>query len=169
MSLFQWEHQLFCYDWLFYKCFLVSFSRNVITRSGYWLLITQLNCLYCTTHFLALTWPESFDIRVGFFLLCEFVVFCFFFCLLLFSKEKINCSYWPTLLQPADTLFVISVNIKSYESLFIIVYIYWTFVQELAVQNWNPHFVVPLPLIQLYLSSPTAECIWSTCEFWNKC
>ena len=48
MSLMQWEHQLFCYDWLFYKCFSVSLCRNVLTRSGYWLLMTQLNCLYCT-------------------------------------------------------------------------------------------------------------------------
>lgn len=66
MSLFQWEHQLFCYNWLFYKCFSVPFCRNVLTRSGYWLLITQLNCLYCTTDSLALTWPDSFDARAGF-------------------------------------------------------------------------------------------------------
>lgn len=112
MSLFQWEHQLFCYDWLFYKCFLVSFSRNVITRSGYWLLITQLNCLYCTTQFLALTWPESFDIRVGFSSL--WIVF-FFFC---FQKKN----QLQLLTHSAAASRHIICNKCKYQILWIIVY-----------------------------------------------
>lgn len=126
LFLFQWEHQLFCYDWLFYKCFSVPFCRkNVLTRSGYWLLITQLNCLYCTTDFLALTWPdlltaererENWKERK--------------------KKERktkkkkrwndVNCfakrdqlQYWVLQLQPLNTLFVITVNITSYESLIV--------------------------------------------------
>lgn len=61
MSWFQWERQLFCYNWLFYKCFSFPFCRNVLTRSGYWLLITRLNCLYRTTHFGIITWAGSLE------------------------------------------------------------------------------------------------------------
>lgn len=118
MSLFQWEHQLFCYDWLFYKCFSVPFCRNVLTRSGYWLLITQLNCLYCTTDFLGINltrlfWHQS-GISVPF--LCE-------------RKETKQCELFlrdiglsvtdSFQLQSLNTLFVITVNITSYESLIV--------------------------------------------------
>lgn len=134
MSSFQWEHQLFCYDWLFYKCFSVPFGRNVLTRSGYWLLITQLNCLYCTTDFLALTWPGSFDTRGVFvssgnrrgnnvkWLFFFFFGFSWFsFCFFLSSsakKEQLQLlTHSAAITEPMS--LVISVNITSYESLIV--------------------------------------------------
>lgn len=163
MSLFQWEHQLFCYDWLFYKCFSVPFCRNVLTRSGYWLLITQLNCLYCTTDFLALTWPDSFGTRAGFPPLrtkdeTMWIVF-----------KSISSSYWLIQLQSLNTLFVITVHITSYESL--IVY-YCKYIWSLCKSSPYKIEINVLSCLflsnRLYLSSSTAECIWSTCEIWNK-
>lgn len=101
MSLFQWEHQLFCYDWLFYKCFSVPFCRNVLTRSGYWLLITQLNCLYCTTDFLGITLTTRRRERRK------------------KTNVNISSSHWLHQLQSLNTLLVITVNITSYESLIV--------------------------------------------------
>lgn len=85
-QLIWWEHQLFYYDWLFYKCFSVLLFRNVLTRSGYWLLITQLNCLYCTTDSLALTRPD--------FLTPEFFGFFWVFFVLLWKQENKNKKKW---------------------------------------------------------------------------
>lgn len=160
MSLFQWEHQLFCYDWLFYKCFSVPFFRNVLTRSGYWLLITQLNCLYCTTDFLALTWPDSFDTREVFVL--------FFFSSGNKRWNNVNCfkthcwdinsSYWLIQLQSLNTLFVITVNITSYESL--IVY-YCKYIWSLCKSSPYKIEINVLSCLflsnRLYLGSPTAS------------
>lgn len=174
MSLFQWEHQLFCYNWLFYKCFSVPFCRNVLTRSGYWLLITQLNCLYCTTDFLALTWPDSFDTRVGFSPLqtkdeTMWIVF------KSTAKRYQLPVNWLIQLQSLNTLFVLTVNITSYESLIVYYCKYiWSLCKSSPYTNWNQRSVVPLPLtptvpglFYCIFSSP-AECIWSTCEIWNK-
>lgn len=143
-SLFQWEHQLFCYDWLFYKCFSVPFCRNVLTRSGYWLLITQLNCLYCTTDFLALTWPESFVSRAWF-----------------FSSASERWSVVKIVFKRGDSSSCGTRYVKKKKkrntckyhiSLFIIVNILGAGSRKLK------------PCRALL----TAECIWHTCEFWNE-
>lgn len=132
MSLFQWEHQLFCYDWLFYKCFSVPFCRNVLTRSGYWLLITQLNCLYCTTDFLGITLTTRRRERRK------------------KTNVNISSSHWLHQLQSLNTLLVITVNITSYESLIVYYCKYiLKFVQRAhrnKKKHWDQRSVVPLPL-----------------------
>lgn len=153
MSSFQWEHQLFCYDWLFYKCFSVPFCRNVLTRSGYWLLITQLNCLYCTTDFLGITLTTRRRER---------------------RKTNVNISSSHSRLhqlQSLNTLLVITVNITAYESLIVYYCKYiWSLCKELTVQK-------TLRSTFCRASSSQTDCTWallllsvseSTCEIWNK-
>lgn len=143
MSLFQWEHQLFCYDWLFYKCFSVPFCRNVLTRSGYWLLITQLNCLYCTTDFLALTWPESFSTAEWDFLLC--------------GREMKRCELffktycWEVstpVTDSSNTLCVRKPPCKYHVSWIIVYYCKYTgsLLRELAAEIWKS----AAPLAELF-------------------
>lgn len=174
------KHQLFCYDWLFYKCFSVPFFRNVLTRSGYWLLITQLNCLYCTTDFLALTWPDSFDTGGAFFL--------FFSSPSSGNKKKRKSEAMWIVLKPTaeisapvtdssgcsrlNTLFVITVNITSYEPLivFITVNIFGSLCKSSPwKKKWNQRSVAPLPLEPTVPGSPLLLSVSEAAvKIWNK-
>lgn len=145
MSLFQWEHQLFCYDWLFYKCFSVPFCRNVLTRSGYWLLITQLNCLYCTTRFLDINLTGVFfDSRVGFSPLRarDETLWIVFLNLLL---RGVNSSYWLI----KHVMCKKKKNPCKYHISWIVVYYckyIGTLLRELAAEIWNS----AAPLAELF-------------------
>lgn len=141
MSLFRWEHQLFCYDWPFYKCFSFPLCRNVLTRSGYWLLITQLNCLYCTTDFLALTRADA-----GGGLTRERELFRD-----LPPPAPVTFNHWTR-------VFVITVNITSYKSLIVYCKYIWVLWMsspcKIGINIMSCLFFLSNPL---YLGSSTAS------------